>query len=383
MAKDLNDILREGGNAAVTNAINESLANMEKDFAAADEEVKKLQAEKAAKEKAVAEEERKKFGDTIAEYFSTDFSNFVDNNRQYKNRKTGFENLDEELQGLPPSIVVLAGVPAVGKTSFTLQFAEQMARQREPTIFITLEQSKGFIHSKILAREVNRIEGYPKLDALPMTAKHIMQGDIYEHGDAYRQALENFSAADFNFRIWQVEKPNIDEILKRLETFCSKYPNAVIALDYIQLFGVGAENTKAKLDEVLHKLINFRRKYDVTFLIVSSINRAGYNVDSGLSSLKETGGLEYSADYIFFLQLLTDEGKPAMQGDIFKAAKQVPRQVQLKCLKNRYGGLFDIGFFYYSAAEIFKPNLEYGEFIEHADHKKKKSNKPSDDDKID
>ena len=59
-----------------------------------------------------------------------------------------------------------------------------------------------------------------------------------------------------------------------------------------------------------------------------------------------------------------------MQINIFKAAKQVPRKVQLKYLKNRFGGLFDIGFFYYSAAEIFKPNLEYGEYIDHRQEKK-------------
>ena len=359
---DLNDVLRnENGTTIIINLVLSAV-----NFA-------QVELEKIARE-----EEREKFGDTIAEYFSTDFSNFVDKNKRYKNRKTGFSNLDKELQGLPSSIVIIAGVPAVGKTSFTLQFVEQMARQGEPAIFITLEQSKGFIHSKILAREINQIEGYPKLDVLPMTAKHVMQGDIYEHANAYRQALKNFSAADFNFRIWQIERPDIDEILIRLETFCNKYPNAIIALDYFQLFGTGAENTKAKLDEVMHKIINFRRKFDVTFLIVSSINRAGYNVDSGLSSLKETGGLEYGADFIFFLQLLTENGEVALEGDIFKAAKQTPRPVQFKCLKNRYGGLFDIGFWYYSAAEIFKPNLEYGEYIDHQ-QKKKATSSPDDD----
>ena len=125
---------------------------------------------------------------------------------------------------------------------------------------------------------------------------------------------------------------------------------------------IGNENTKSDLDDFIHKIFCFRRKTNATFIIISSLNRANYHTEISFESFKETGTIEYSADVIWGLQLLLDKRTPA---DAEKAKKEIPRKIQLKCLKNRFGSNFDVGFFYYPNTDVFLPMLEYGAYTDY------------------
>jgi replicative DNA helicase len=84
-------------------------------------------------------------------------------------------------------------------------------------------------------------------------------------------------------------------------------------------------------------------------------------------SFKESGGIEYTADVIWGLQL------DVMNDDIFNsekklkekretvriAKKQRPRKIQLVCLKNRYGiSNYECGFNYDPVYDLFLPDYE-------------------------
>ena len=355
---DLNDLLQRDGEIGFRKAFN--LA-----FNLAQDELKKI----------ALDNESALFGENITTYITDHFQAYVDDNKKYSHRKTGFDNLDDEIKTFRPGIYVLGGLPALGKTTFALQLLEQLAKNGEHCFFCSFEMEKGFLFSKLLAREVYRIEShnfdFPITN--PLTAVKISQGNIYEHGNAYRTAIKNFSENPIPLFIWELDDLNIDSLLERLQKICAVLAKPpIVCIDYLQLLAAGNENTKSALDDILHKIFSFRRKTNATFIVISSINRANYHTEISFESFKETGSIEYSADVIWGLQLLLDKRTPA---DAEKAKKEIPRKIQLKCLKNRFGSNFDIGFFYYPNADVFQPMLEYG-----ADTDYKPKNIPTGDD---
>ena len=354
---DLNDVLSQNNGTHYLY----TLVNSAIDFA-------QIEFERIANER-----EKNLFGNSSSDYFSNIFQPDVDKNRKFENRKTGFDNLDEEINYFLPGVYIIGGLPALGKTTFALQLLEQMARQGNHCIYVSYEMVQCFLYSKLLAREVARIEtnDYCKQvggtdyntgkKIYRLTSTQISLGRINDfHKDAYHAALNNFKNDQKPLYIWEENQINIDNLLERIKKICDKLKNPpIVCIDYLQLLAAGSDNAKTALDEVLHKIFNFRRETNTTFIVISSLNRANYQTEISFESFKESGSIEYSADAIWGLQLLLDKRTPA---DAEKAKKEIPRQIQLKCLKNRFGSNFDIGFFYYPNCDTFIPMLKYGNF---------------------
>ena len=307
-------------------------------------------------------ENQELFGEDTTEYLTEKFEEYVEENKKYVGRKTGFENIDSEMKMFRPGVYVIGGLAALGKTTFALQLLEQMARQGENCIYCSYEMERGFLYAKMLAREVSRLESedYSQEITKALTSVQISQGDLGEHEENYKKAVQNFIGSKIPLRIWELDEVNVDKLLERLEKICAKVEKPpIVCIDYLQLLSGGNENTKNALDEALRKIFNFRRKTNTTFIIISSLNRMNYNTEISYESFKETGTIEYSADVIWGLQLLLSERTSA---SIEAAKKEVPRKIQLKCLKNRFGSNYDVGFLYYPNADVFLEMKEYGRY---------------------
>ncbi|MBR5913630.1 MAG: hypothetical protein IK062_09370 [Selenomonadaceae bacterium] len=120
-------------------------------------------------------------------------------------------------------------------------------------------------------------------------------------------------------------------------------------------------NDKAKIDDIVLKLKSFQRETNTTFIVVSSFNRQNYAAQVSFESFKESGNIEYSADVVWALQLnIVNDLKAcsdisATRKMFDDAKKHQPRQIQLKCLKNRQGSNYDCFFLYFSAHDYFQP----------------------------
>ncbi|MBR0060393.1 MAG: hypothetical protein IJP68_02835, partial [Selenomonadaceae bacterium] len=107
------------------------------------------------------------------------------------------------------------------------------------------------------------------------------------------------------------------------------------------------------------------RDTNTTFIVISSFNRMNYAQSVSFESFKESGNIEYTADVIWALQLnIMNEIKGGelvseTRRRIDEAKKQQPRQIHLKCLKNRQGTNYDCFFEYYSAHDCFKPCADF------------------------
>ena len=119
----------------------------------------------------------------------------------------------------------------------------------------------------------------------------------------------------------------------------------------------------------MEELKRLSRALDITIIVISSVNRSNYLTPIDFESLKESGGIEYTADVIWGLQLqclndsvFSEANKIKEKRDIIRANKIAePRKIELVCLKNRFGiASFSCYFDYYAAIDLFEetPTLD-------------------------
>lgn len=303
-------------------------------------------------------------GEVSSEYYTEKFLDYLKKREGFSERKTGFENIDEEMGAFLPGVYIVGGLAALGKTTFCWQLLEQVARQGEHCIYCSYEMSAGELYSKRAAREVYLYENSREIEKA-LTSAQIGRSKFYNHKENFDKVLKTLMSEEISLRVWELADTNIEHLFERLEMFCKlKKKPPVVVIDYLQLLAGSAENVKTAIDDILRRLKNFQRETNTTFVVISSLNRANYSTEISFESFKESGGIEYSADVVWGLQLYF-EGEKRNLENIEKAKKEIPRQIQLKCLKNRYGKNFDVGFFYYPNVDYFKEMEEYGEYTDY------------------
>ncbi|MFA5080845.1 MAG: DnaB-like helicase C-terminal domain-containing protein, partial [Candidatus Paceibacterota bacterium] len=113
----------------------------------------------------------------------------------------------------------------------------------------------------------------------------------------------------------------------------------LLVLDYLQIIPAGKdapEDIRGKIDWHLSELRRLSRDLKSPVLVVSSENRAAYagNARPTLAALKESGGIEYTADAVICLWRDKEETK-RLTNDL----KRLTVRVEAHVLKNRNGEL--------------------------------------------
>ena len=294
------------------------------------------------------------------EYVTTAaFQSDVDEMKLYAERKTGFENLDE-YQFFTPGLYVIGATPAAGKTTFCWQLLEQLARKGESCIYCSYEMSRLELFSKSFAREL-----FKRDDKTALTAAQIRRGGASK---ALYEVLVDLAEKPINLSVLELQNETVDDLLTLLKPMCTDKAKApVVCLDYLQIMPTGRESTKLGIDETVRKLKKFQRDTNTTFIVISSFNRTNYAQSVSFESFKESGNIEYTADVVWALQLnVMNEIKGGeliseTRRKIDEAKKQQPRQIHLKCLKNRQGTNYDCFFEYHSAHDSFEPCTPFNE----------------------
>ena len=128
----------------------------------------------------------------------------------------------------------------------------------------------------------------------------------------------------------------------------------MVLIDYLQIIApVDVHFTdKQNLDRIVCALKKLSREEGLTILAISSFNRENYNLEVSMNAFKESGGIDYSADVLIGLQA-RGAGRPGFSVDEEK--RKDPRELELKILKNRSGGLgAAIPYRYYPAFSCFE-----------------------------
>ena len=274
--------------------------------------------------------------------------------------KWGFPALDEKLPMLP-GCYLLGALPSLGKTTLALNVAGNICEQGEAVLYISYEPTSKQIAAKNLAgywfKKIWNNHRDNRLTEKVPTAAQIMLGRYsgmfsFEEMKVVREELK---AKRRNFYFLQGRKDTAQDLISKIKPYVDNGVKFIV-VDYIQLIK-GTDTTKTareQIDETIKELQIFQSDNNLVILFISSFNRENYRNYACLEAFKESGGLEFTADGILALQLEYKKGESRISTEKFQEKKQMqPRDMELVCLKNRFGIDFTDKFAYHSAHETF------------------------------
>ncbi len=249
---------------------------------------------------------------------------------------TGFADIDEALHGgFRTGLNILAAPPGSGKSTLALYFAERFSAMGVQTVYVTNDMSEEELVCKAISRnsyEIVQDNGFEAEQVLGL------KGNISE-SQVFREACKMFqkNAQCLRF-VGDDTSINLAEI-KMLITHYGAYGTGsekiVIIIDYLQNIRMdGANGDKERLDALVRELKELARKYKLVVLAISSVNRASYNYELTMASLKESGGIEFGADLVLGLQY---KGVGGDGFDLKTANRKPVRDMELVVLKQRFG----------------------------------------------
>lgn len=321
-----------------------------------------LTSEKGAFLRAVqsAMQDASKKPDNVTAYINSLMAGEIENFKKGANRKTGFQNLDEAAAGIYPGLYVLGAVSSLGKTTFIHQMADQMAAAGEHVLFFSMEQSRLEMVSKSISRITAKSDVKNAVTSLSIRGGYLPQTAL-KAARAYTEAVQDrMSVIEGNFNC---TVSFIGEYVRRYME--SNRVKPIVIVDYLQILqGEQRQNTKELTDSNITELKRISRSLDIPVFVISSLNRTNYLSPIDFESFKESGSIEYTADVVWGLQLqimneevFNAEKKIKEKRDKIREAKaEIPRKVELVCLKNRYGiSSYKAAFAYYPQYDLFMP----------------------------
>lgn len=275
---------------------------------------------------------------------------------------TGFEALNHVLDGgLFEGLYIIGAISSLGKTTFVLQTADQIARTGQDVLVFSLEMARTELMAKSISRltyELTLKNGGNERNA--KTARGITNGSRWQHYSQtelklIKEAVTSYAEYAKHIYIFEgIGNIGAAQIRKNVEkhiAITGRRP--VVVIDYLQIlapYDVRATD-KQNTDQAVLELKRISRDCKLPILAISSFNRENYKNAVDMQAFKESGAIEYSSDVLIGLQL---EGAGNKDFDAIEAKKQNPRHVELVILKNRNGRVGDkIRYDYYPMFNFF------------------------------
>lgn len=285
---------------------------------------------------------------TAASYMSDGFWRDIERSAAGKGLSTGFAGLDAQLDGrLYGGLYVVGSVSSLGKTAFCLQMADAIAAQGADVLFFTLEMSR----LEMVGRSVVRQAFVNSRCTAGYSVGHLLHGRL-------PKAELSAAARDYHAKYarhiafieggFDLDVAAVSRTAARHQVATGHRP--VVFVDYLQILRPPdiRMSDKQATDHNVVELKRLSRRLDLPVVAVSSFNRANYSEEVNMASFKESGAIEYSADFVLGLQArgvsdvsegCSDERKAArmVSGETKAAKKQDPRPLEAVTLKNRRG----------------------------------------------
>jgi replicative DNA helicase len=284
----------------------------------------------------------------------------------FENRKTGFQNLDTESGALYPGLYVLGAASSMGKTTFVHQLADQLAERGEQVLYFSLIQSRFELIIKSLSRVIARkSEGRYGVTELEIRKMANPSEEVREAMDAYASLIGYRLSIVENSKELDVGVGKISEIVR--DYIAGNGVRPIVIVDNIQHIASKECDTlshmqigKQAIDYNLRALKTLQREEHLTVIAVSNIDTDSYFKHIDFDSFLNTGGIEYTADVIWGLQIQAAKETEKAQTKFdarerFISAKaHLPRKMELICLKNNFGkSSYTCYFDYYPQYNVF------------------------------
>ena len=209
---------------------------------------------------------------------------------------TGFRDIDDVTQGLQPGqMVVVAGRPAMGKSTLGIDFARAAALHHNMTsVVFSLEMSKVELAQRIISAETN----------IPMAALRRADDITPERWNT----LNQFWTKMQNAPLFIDDSPNMSLMEIRAKCRRLKQTNdlKLVVIDYLQLMtsGKAVESRQQEVSEFSRALKLLAKELEVPVVALSQLNRGPEmrnDKKPQLSDLRESGSIEQDADVVFLV----------------------------------------------------------------------------------
>ncbi len=234
---------------------------------------------------------------------------------------TGFKELDEKTSGLQRSdLVIVAARPAMGKTAFALNIAQQSAVKAGSSVIIfSLEMGKEQLGQRLLAMQA-RVE-----------MQKLKQGDL-DRTDWDRISM---AANDLNgTKIVIDDTPGISlmEMRNKCRRLKAEQGLDLVVVDYLQLmkFDGKADSRQQEISAISRNMKLLAREMDCPVIVLSQLSRAPEQRPDKrpiLSDLRESGSIEQDADIVIFLY----------RDDYYNPETETPGVCEINIAKHRSG----------------------------------------------
>ncbi|MBW2658103.1 MAG: AAA family ATPase [Deltaproteobacteria bacterium] len=209
---------------------------------------------------------------------------------EYLRLSSGFTLLDRTLGGIH-GINVIGGAPKIGKSTFMIQIATEMALNRVPVLYYDFENGRQKIYQRTLSR-------LSRLSTAEIKEER-ESGEIKERYDSACGILQQL----FRFlRVINDRKVTPALMRKHIEFIRhetgSEYTVVVIDSLHKLPFKEFSER-RSGIDAWLRQFESIRDELQVSFLVISELTRGpagSYDEEPHLGIFKGSGDIEYSAD---------------------------------------------------------------------------------------
>lgn len=209
---------------------------------------------------------------------------------------TGFTDLDEMTSGLQPAdLIIVAGRPSMGKTSFAMNMAENVAIQTKLPVAVFSMEMPGDSLAMRMMSSLGRIDQHK-----------VRTGQLSDDEWPRMQSSINL-LAEANLFIDDTAALSPVEIRARARRLMKDHGQlGLIVLDYLQLMQSpsSSESRVAEISDISRSLKALAKELNVPVVALSQLNRnleQRPNKRPVMSDLRESGSIEQDADVIMFI----------------------------------------------------------------------------------
>lgn len=212
---------------------------------------------------------------------------------------TGYYKLDDMTSGWQASdLIIIAGRPAMGKTSFALSMAKNISSDNKvPMAFFSLEMSNTQLVNRLISN-VCEIQG-----------SKILNGQLHpDEWDRLDKRLNNLLGAP----LYVDDTPGLSvfELRTKARRLVREHGVKIIMIDYLQLMnaqGMRFSSRQEEVSTISRSLKGLAKELNIPIIALSQLNRGVESREGNdgkrpqLSDLRESGAIEQDADMVLFV----------------------------------------------------------------------------------
>jgi len=214
---------------------------------------------------------------------------------------SGFTDLDRMTSGFQPSdLIIVAGRPAMGKTSLAMNMACNAASEGRKVGIFSLEMSSIQLVARMISSDAE------------VNSHRIRQGDLSQEDWA---RVSNSSKRLFDFPLFIDDTPGVSvvEMRSKCRRLKAEHGLDMVIIDYLQLMsgssfgnrGGRYENRQNEISAISRSLKIMAKELETPVIALSQLSRAPEQRKDDhrpqLSDLRESGSIEQDADLVLFV----------------------------------------------------------------------------------